>query len=860
MSAFHCGVRIVVLVAIAGACSSAVPTGGDDAPPIDDLPRTCLAPTADRTGTTTLVDALGNARVAVEDADPGGCRRRYTLGSTAALRDNLPANGERAVDEAPGAPTLRTGHDLFDAMYALALSETREASVDAIADGAFANGASIACPAGGCFETGRLWTYVWTRDVSYATDLGLAGIDPERARNSLAFKLSPTRSGGAEEIVQDTGTGGSWPVSSDRVTWALGAAAVLPHLDDAERTAFAERAYTALVATIERDRAVVFDTDDGLYTGEQSFLDWREQSYPAWVTGDVAPIAASKALSTNVVHLRALEVAASLAPAADAARFTTWADALRERIRERFWLEDAGLYSTFVTTHLDPAPARQFDLLGNALAITSGVATPVQASRILASYPHVGPGAAPVIFPQQQLTRIYHNRAEWPFVTAYWLRAAARGDNAHVATRAVRSLVRAAALNLSNMENLEIASGAAFVDDGAYSGPVVNSQRQLWSIGGYISMIHHTLFGLGFAGDQLRIEPYVPRELRAAMFATTDSLVLNDVAWRGTTTSIVLHLPPATSDHRGAFAIDRIALNGRAVTRAIAFADLEATNRIDVTLADPAGPASDEIETRDPASWREIFAPRVPAITGVSRVGSAVALALSAGGEDAATIRYAIYRDGTRVADEIAGTTTAYTDTSASADAAPCFAVEACFVASGNCSQRSKPVCWWGDGGTRVTSIVPAQLQITGGTLAGDHGRPHVASWGDAGSSIAGTVTAQRTGPHLIQVVYGNGAGPVDTGIACGVKRVRVEDVATGTMVAEGALVMPQLGTWERWADSTFVRANLVAGTTYRITLAGDATVRNMSSLSHFQTYVGTGGAGGEFSRVNIAEVKVLSR
>ncbi len=848
--------RTALIFALLGACSSAA-TSGDDAPG-DALPRTCLSPTADRAGTRTLGDALGNAEAEI-DGDAEACHRRYTVRSTAALRDSLPASGERAVDEAQGAPTLRSGNDLFDAMYALALSEARECSVDAIADGAFAGGASVACPTGGCFETGRLWKYVWTRDVSYATELGLAGLDPVRARNSLEFKLSATRTGGVEEIVQDTGTGGSWPVSSDRVTWALGAAAVLPHLGDDDRSAFADRAYAALAATIERDRAVVFDADDGLYTGEQSFLDWREQSYPSWVAGDVAPIASSKALSTNLVHLRALEIAASLAPAGDAPRFTAWADALRERIRARFWIEDAGLYSTFVTTPLDPAPARQFDLLGNSFAITSGVATAAQATRILASYPHFGPGAAPVIFPQQQLTRIYHNRAEWPFVTAYWLRAAARGDNAAVATRAIRSLLRGAALNLSNMENLEIASGAAYVDDGAYSGPVVNSQRQLWSVAGYISMVHHTLFGLAVHGDELTVAPYVPRELRAALFAKTDSLVLNDVAWRGTTTSIVLHLPDGTDDD-GAYVVEKIELNGRAVTGPIAFSALDAQNRIDVTLANPTEAATSTIETRDVTSWREVFAPRVPAISSTSRAGNAVAIALSAGGEDSSTIRYAIYRDGTRIADNVAGTTTSYTDNTASADASPCFAVEACFVETGNCSQRSKPVCWWGDGSTRVTSIYPAQLQVTGGTIANDHGRPHVASWGDPGSTIVATVTAQRTGPHLVQVVYGNGAGPVDTGISCGIKRVRVENASTNTVVAEGAIVMPQLGDWDRWADSTFVRANLVGGTTYRITLDTTDTVRNMSAYSHFQTYAGTGGASGEFSRVNISEVKLLAR
>src|SRR5690606_32382395 len=138
-----------------------------------------------------------------------------------------------------GAPSIRTGSDLFDALHALAVEEARENAVSAVRDYAFDDGNPVACGDEGCFETGRLWNYVWTRDTAYSVDLGLAAIDPLRARNSLLFKLSERRGGGGLEIVQDTGTGGSWPVSTDRVAWALGAEALLAWLDGPERAALA---------------------------------------------------------------------------------------------------------------------------------------------------------------------------------------------------------------------------------------------------------------------------------------------------------------------------------------------------------------------------------------------------------------------------------------------------------------------------------------------------------------------------------------------------------------------------------------------------------------------------------------------
>ncbi len=118
---------------------------------------------------------------------------------------------------------------------------------------------------------------MWTRDVSYSIDLGLWRLDPARARASLLFKISPPRAGPAPPglyVMQDTGSGGSWPISTDRVVWFLGARHLL-----ADR-AFADTVYQALTDTLAQDRHYVFDPRIGLYRGETSFLDWREQIVP----------------------------------------------------------------------------------------------------------------------------------------------------------------------------------------------------------------------------------------------------------------------------------------------------------------------------------------------------------------------------------------------------------------------------------------------------------------------------------------------------------------------------------------------------------------------------------------------------
>lgn len=864
--------------ALASACGGddpAAPTDGPDARPdgtnavqLDGAPSDGAATpkcieaelaSPDKTKTQKLDDSTGSATVTVTG---GACARSFTLSTTAERRDNLPANG-RVVVEAEGRPSLSTGHDLFDALYQLALDEAKENAVASIKDGAFSNGAAVACGEGGCFETGRKWTYVWTRDTSYAADLGLGWIDPVRAKNSLEFKLSARRDGSDVQIVQDTGTGGSYPVSTDRAIWALGAREILQHLVGDARTQLRDRASAAIQNTIDHDRVVAFDPKDGLYRGEQSFLDWREQTYPGWAVPDLTHIAASKSLSTNVAHLVLMETGAELADekgdAAKAAALKKMASDLRTAIRTRLWLEEDKQLSTYVTTTLDPAPARRFDLLGTSLAVLADVTTPEQARAAIQSYPTL-PKGPPVIFPQQKNTAIYHNRAIWPFVTAYWVKAAKKTKNDAAFDNGVRSLVRGAALNLSNMENFEVTTGLAFQEDGAQSGPVVNSQRQLWSVAGYVGMVHGSLFGLSAETRGLRVAPFVTKGLRTSLFAGTNTLALNDVPFRGKKVSIVVRLP-APSATTGAYAVAKVRLNGLEIEGGLLeTAKLDARNHVEVELVDDPAPAQTVRTINDVSDYRTLFAPTTPAVTSVGLSGGKVTLGLDLAGETDVTV--SVYRDGTRVAKDLPGSTTTWTDAATSGEATPshCYTIETRYTVSGNVSQRANPGCFWGTGAARIVSIPASSFAATGGTGTTQYGRFFYESWGDAGHELSATFTPTHTGEHLVQAVYGNGAGAINTGITCAVKKVTVEEMPGGAAVGQGYLVMPQRADWASWGDSSFVRVPLTANKTYRVRLAHDARASNMSAFAHFEKYTGgTGGSGGAFSRVNVAEIKVLS-
>lgn len=528
-----------------------------------------------------------------------------------------PAHGRRLIPAPPYA--VQTASPLFDGLYAMAQDDLKQDSVAAIRDGAYDHDQPIPCT---CFATGEKWPYVWTRDLSFSVDLGLWRYDATRSRNGLRFKLSGSRVPGTPQgplVMQDTGSGGSWPISTDRVAWFTAARHLL---DD---KAFADDTWQALTDTLAQDRQYAFDAGMGLYRGETSFLDWREQSYPAWTANDVVFIAQSFALSTNVLHYQALQLAAQMAGErhdARAADYQAQADALKAAINAHFWRADRGMYMSYIGG--DGAPFDTYDLLGIALAIDSGVADGERARQALANYP-AWPAGSPVIWPERTDQPIYHNRAIWPFVSAYALRAARKlNDPVHIAFE-IASVMRGAALAGSNMENYELTTEATHVDDGKLSGPVVDSPRQLWSVAAYLSVVGEGVFGLGNDGS---IQPKLPVSLVPMLFGKKESISLQLPGKR-----ITLKLPKKLAGNL--LIADNITQRGdESVVQLMAIKVPELGVRSTVPPFAPSAPAAPQV-TRDGAHWNvRSAAPgvlylnsrRVGAIDGMLAVPAANAL------------------------------------------------------------------------------------------------------------------------------------------------------------------------------------------------------------------------------------------
>jgi hypothetical protein len=489
------------------------------------------------------------------------------------------------------------------------------------------------------------------------------------------------------------------------------------------------------------------------------------------------------------------------------------------------------------------------------------VADPDQARQILSGYPHYGPGA-PVLWPQQQFIPIYHNRGEWPFVTAYWLRAAAHAGHDAVGARMIRALIRGAALNLSNMENFDAGSGAPWVDEGETSGPVVNSQRQLWSVAAYVSMVHQVIFGLQPEPAGLRVRPFMPAEIRAEIFGQTNALVLNDYPFRGRGLDIILHLPESAGT--GVLGVGEIRVNGEAIDGDVIDGDLlmdGATIDIDL-LAGATAPTT--LTTRSDADYRDIFGPRNPWITELKSVDGKLRLTLDVAGENPADLSPCG-----------SSATARSSPTSSRGTPRPGSTPRATQTPRARPATRSRPPtpaattrstprppAGGAPGNAHIASFGAAEMTALGGNPSDKWGRFHYEGWGAPEHTLTlPSFTPSQGGRHLFQVLFGNGSGSINTGITCGVKRLRVQRVADNVVVGEGVLIMPHLGTWDRWEDSNLIGVELKAGVEYRVVILEDADTVNMSSFQHFEIYTGgLGGVGGVHNHINIAELRVLAK
>lgn len=633
-------------------------------------------------------------------------------------------------------PRLSEGLPVERAMYNLSLDEVNRA-----------------VEPDSTLRTGRNWSGVWTRDVSYSILLAMAHVQPEVAKKSLMRKVDPLG-----RIVQDTGTGGAWPVSSDRMIWAVAAYEVYKVTGD---EAWLDTIWPVIRRSVEDDMRVVYDPVTQLVRGESSFLDWREQEYPRWM--QPADIYASENLGTCAVHCRACEVLAEIAArrgeAELAARYARHAGLLREGINARLWIEERGYYGQFLYGRDTLLLSPRSETLGEALCILWDIAPAERAARVVEQVPSLDFGT-PCFFPSIPDVPPYHNDAVWPFVQAYWTLAAARTGNEPNVLHGIGAIWRAGLLFLTNQENFVSWSGDRY-------GTQINSANMLWSLSGNLALTYRLLFGLDFEADGLRFAPFVPEALdtprRLENFRYREALL--DISLSGWGNRIA------------SFRVD-------GVEQEPFLADtLRGRHAVEIRLASEPLPAGRINLTANR------YSPRTPeADFGVNRLLW----------EPEQGCTYRIYRDGTPVGETSDAVfplpddeTGSWQVTALSADGIESFA--------------SEPVASY-----RTTRLYEAEEYAPAAAYpySGYSGRGFVEIARTVNRRIEIPIRIGEPGEYVLAWRYANGNGSVETHNRCALRTMRVDGAHAR------CVVFPQRGegAWDEWGLTNRVRIALTPG------------------------------------------------
>lgn len=622
------------------------------------------------------------------------------------------------------------------------------------------------------FRTGKEWAGVWTRDISYSVILALAAVEPQLSKNSLMRKVKNGR------IIQDTGTGGAYPISTDRMIWAMAAWEIYTVTGDNN---WLKEAYQIIKNSAEDDLINAFDPKTGLMRGESSFLDWREQTYPKWM--QPADIYESENLGTNAVHYQAHRILAEMAELvldkSAAAKYRESAETIKRGINEHLWISEKGYYGQYLYGRNFQLLSPRSEALGEALSILYGVAEEERAKSVVASTPVYAYGI-PSIYPQIPNIPPYHNNGIWPFVQAYWSLAAAKVGNEEALTESINALYRPAALFLTNKEN--------FVgSNGDYAGTQVNSDRQLWSVAGNLAITYKIFFGMDFRPDGLLFKPFVPELYKGNRSLTN---------FKYRKANLNIELSGFGNEIRS------VTLDGNPLPDAKLPGNLEGTHTIKIELAD---------RVADKGGITKVSHSVTPATPSVTLTSNNLTWQPVEGAKS-----YKVLQNGKQV--EITTGTQLKLNATAYAEY-QVIAVDA----SGQESFASEPLAANLD---KHTQLYEAEAVTSAASYPykGFSGKGFIELSKQKNTAVSFKITAPEKGIYAISFRYSNGNGPVNTDNKAAMRNLKVGKTFLGT------IVLPQRGVkeWSEWGFTNTVQVPLEKGN-HTITLSFDSSNENMN-------------------------------
>lgn len=598
------------------------------------------------------------------------------------------------------------------------------------------------------FMAGALWPDTWTRDAVYSIYFSYAWILPEVSRKTLDKQtLSNPR-----EALQDTGSGGSWPISTDRVVWAM---AAWEYYLTSGNIAWLEQAYEGLSNTARKDIHVAFDKNVNLFKGETCSMDWRTHTYPSWFTN--ALIGESFSCGTNALHLFLYDFLGKAGKILNKSTEETglwneYHERVKKGIEQHFWNEKTGEYSCYLYPEfMGYRPTQRVGVMSNGLCAILGAATPAQIARMTENFPLYAYGAA-TLYPSIPDGFAYHNKGIWPVWETPYMYAAKEVGNMAAMEHIMQSLIRQSAMFLTHKENMTY-------DTGYDLNTALNSSRQLWSVSAYISMVYRILFGIQLTETGITFQPAVPEWIQS-------ELTLNGFRYR----DAVLNLHVTGYGNR----IKSLKLDG--TPQSIPFelaAVTTGSHTIEIEMAPDTKVSSkmNLVEAGPGKCWS-------PAEPSVELENNRLCWEMLPG------LTYRLYGSGTHKP-----VTSPYSMTAET----PGFYSLVAVNDKGFESELSRPVLY-----ASTVDIYEAEEAAfsgqTANTRTGFSGKGYITDLAKRPSDVCFTIRIPEKGNYLLSVTGANGEGP--DGVYCAVRSVFVDGKDAGTFLLEAS------GNWEKWTES----------------------------------------------------------
>lgn len=226
--------------------------------------------------------------------------------------------------------------------------------------------------------------------------------------------------------------------------------------------------------------APFYDSKDGLYFGQPTFIDVGSNGYPesfgmktkeaynngVWV----------KASSTNSLYYKALtvmsEVAMKLGLEEEAREWETQAAKLKTAILSNLRFAD-GTFAYF--KHKDGSLENRREVLGTAFPVLCDVVNKEEAKKALQGFP-VTPFGAPLLVPFYDHESTLHNNSSWPFADTFLLLAFEKAYDVNLVNLNLQIMVNAS-------ENGHLKEFRNMLEN-----QMSGATAQLWSCAGFVNV------------------------------------------------------------------------------------------------------------------------------------------------------------------------------------------------------------------------------------------------------------------------------------------------------------------------------------------------------------------------------------